>query len=73
MRKLHTITGLHNYNLPDLVAAVEFIEHNHTRFPFARLVHDKFDLDSVNEAFNYALVSGAHRVGVRTCTKPGSE
>lgn len=72
VRKLHTITGLHNYNVQDLVAAVEFIEQNHTRFPFARLVDDKFDLDSVNEAFDYALKSGAHRVGVRTRTNCGS-
>lgn len=72
VRNLHTIAGLHNYNVPDLVTAVDFIEQNHTRFPFARLVHDKFDLDSVNEAFDYAVKSGVHRVGVRTCTKRGS-
>lgn len=66
VRNLHTIKGLHNYNEQDLVAAVNFIEQHHARFPFAGLVHDEFDLDSVNEAFAYALTSGAHRVGVRT-------
>jgi putative phosphonate catabolism associated alcohol dehydrogenase len=73
VRNLHKITGLHNYNVQDLIAAVEFIEHHHTRFSFERLVHDKFDLDSVNEAFNYAVKSGAHRVGIRTCTDSGCE
>lgn len=71
VRKLHTISGLHNYNEQDLVAAVEFIEQGHTRFPFAALVHDKFDLDSVNEAFAYGMTSGAHRVGVRTSSRQG--
>ncbi len=66
VRQVHTIKGLHNYNEQDLVAAVEFIEQNHTRFPFESLVHDKFDLDSVTEAFDYGMKSGAHRVGVRT-------
>jgi D-arabinose 1-dehydrogenase-like Zn-dependent alcohol dehydrogenase len=71
VRNVHTISGLHNYNQRDLITAVEFIEQNHTRFPFASLVHDQFDLDSVNEAFNHGVESGAHRVGVRTCPRPG--
>lgn len=66
VRNLHTIKGLHNYNEEDLIVAVEFIERNHTRFPFESLVHDKFDLDSVNEAFEYGMKSNAYRVGVRT-------
>ena len=66
VRNVHTIKGLHNYNEQDLVAAVEFIETHHTRFPFESLVHDKFDLDAVDEAFDYGMKSGAYRVGVRT-------
>jgi len=66
VRNVHTIKGLHNYNHDDLVAAVEFIERNHARFPFAGLVHDEFNLDAVNEAFAYGLESGAYRVGLRT-------
>jgi len=65
IRNLHTIKGLHNYNEQDFIAAVEFIEQNHERFPFASLVDDRFDLDSVNEAFDCGLKSGAYRVGVR--------
>ena len=70
VRNVHTIKGLHNYNEQDLVTAVEFIEGNHPRFPFESLVHDKFDLDAVDEAFDYGVKSGAHRVGLRlTCRR----
>jgi putative phosphonate catabolism associated alcohol dehydrogenase len=65
VRQLHTLRGLHNYNERDLVAAVEFIEAHHERFPFASLVQDRFDLDQVGEAFAYGVASGAHRVGLR--------
>ena len=65
VRNLHTIRGLHNYNEEDLVTAVAFMEKYYTNFPFEGLVHDTFDLDTVNESFNYAIASGAYRVGVR--------
>ena len=65
IRNIHTIKGLHNYNETDFLAAVEFMEQHHTRFPFLNLVHDQFDLDSVNAAFSHALKSNAYRVGVR--------
>ncbi|MEI8040051.1 MAG: zinc-binding dehydrogenase [Verrucomicrobiota bacterium] len=70
VRGVLTLRGLHNYNEQDLVAAVEFIEKYAQRFPFASLVDDRFDLDSVNEAFDHGIRSGAHRVGVRTRAKP---
>lgn len=66
VRNVHTIRGLHNYNEQDFIAAVEFIEQHHAHYPFERLVHDRFNLEQVNEAFQYGLSSGAHRVGVRT-------
>ncbi|MEI6196511.1 MAG: zinc-binding dehydrogenase [Verrucomicrobiota bacterium] len=65
IRNVHTIKGLHNYNEQDFIAAVSFMEQNHQRFPFESLVHDRFDLNSVNEAFECGLKSGAYRVGVR--------
>jgi threonine dehydrogenase-like Zn-dependent dehydrogenase len=70
IRNVHTIKGLHNYNEQDFIAAVEFMEQNHRRFPFESLVHDGFDLESVDAAFDYGLKSGAHRVGVRIGPKP---
>jgi putative phosphonate catabolism associated alcohol dehydrogenase len=68
VRNVHTIRGLHNYNQQDFVAAVEFIERHHRDYPFGKLVHDRFDLDAVDEAFAYGVTSGAHRVGLR-CTR----
>ena len=67
IRNIHTIKGLHNYNQQDFIAAVEFMEQNYTRFPFESLVHDKFELDAADAAFDYGIKSGAHRVGVRIC------
>jgi putative phosphonate catabolism associated alcohol dehydrogenase len=66
VRNLHTIKGLHNYNEQDLVAAVEFVEQHYAAFPFESLVQDKFDLDHAEDAFAYAMTSGAHRIGIRT-------
>lgn len=65
VRSLLTLKGLHNYNERDLVAAVEFLERHHSRFPFAGLVHDRFGLHQATEAFEYGLSSGAYRVGLR--------
>ncbi len=65
VRNLHLVKGLHNYNQEDLVTAVDFMELHYMDFPFESLVHDKFDLDTVNESFEYALSSGAHRVGLK--------
>jgi putative phosphonate catabolism associated alcohol dehydrogenase len=65
IRNVHTMKGLHNYNQADLIAAVEFMEKHHAIYPFASLVHDRFDLEEVNDAFEYAIKSGVHRVGVR--------
>lgn len=64
IRNIHVIKGLHNYNQEDLVSAVDFMERHYKDFPFESLVHDKFTLDTVNESFEYAVSSGAHRVGV---------
>ena len=65
IRNVHTLKGLHNYNEQDFIAAVEFMEQHHERFPFASLIEDKFDLDTVNAAFDCGLKSGAYRVGIR--------
>jgi len=64
LRRLLTIRGLHNYNREDLVRAVEFIEEQHGQFAFADLVEDRFGLEQVNEAFEYALREHPYRVGI---------
>jgi putative phosphonate catabolism associated alcohol dehydrogenase len=65
IRRVLTIKGLHNYNAEDLVTAVEFMEQNHDRLPFSKLVCDQFDLDSVDEAFQFGMDPAVYRVGVR--------
>ena len=65
IRNVHTIRGLHNYNQQDFITAVEFMERHHGDFPFAELVQDAFNLNSVNEAFHCGLNTGAHRIGIR--------
>lgn len=65
VRNLLTVKGLHNYNDKDLVAAVEFMERYHARFPFADLVQDGFSLEEVDAAFDCGVTAGMHRVGIR--------
>jgi putative phosphonate catabolism associated alcohol dehydrogenase len=65
VRGVLTIKGLHNYDRQDLQTAVEFIEKHHSSFPFGRLVYDRFTLEQVQEAFQFALESGSYRAGVR--------
>jgi putative phosphonate catabolism associated alcohol dehydrogenase len=65
VRQLLTIRGLHNYNSEDLVAAVSFLEQHHQSFPFTALVADRFSLEQVNDAFEYALAFNVYRVGIR--------
>ncbi len=64
VRNLITIKGLHNYNDFDLISAVEFIERNYTVFDFEKLVAGAFNLQSVNEAFEYAVGQNPYRVGI---------
>jgi putative phosphonate catabolism associated alcohol dehydrogenase len=65
VRRLLKLKGLHNYNRQDLIRAAQFFEQHHTEFPFESLVYDGFSLEQVNEAFDFALKSDFHRVGVR--------
>lgn len=64
VRNLITIKGLHNYNDFDLVSAVDFIERNYSVFDFEKLIVGKFNLQSVNEAFEYAIGQNPYRVGI---------
>jgi len=64
VRNLITIKGLHNYNDFDLVSAVDFIEQNYKVFDFEKLIAGDFNLQSVNEAFEYAVDKNPYRVGI---------
>lgn len=65
VRNLVTIKGLHNYNEIDLVSAVDFIEQYHHSFDFELLICGDFNLDQVNDAFEYALNQNPFRVGIQ--------
>lgn len=65
IRNIHTIKGLHNYNNEDLVRAVEFIENNFDKFPFENMIYNNYSLESINEAFDYALKNNPYRVGIK--------
>lgn len=64
IRNIHTIKGLHNYNSEDLILATKFIEENFDILPFDRIVLDQFSLETVNEAFEYAINKNPFRVAI---------
>jgi putative phosphonate catabolism associated alcohol dehydrogenase len=64
VRNLITIKGLHNYNDFDLISAVDFIERHINVFDFEKLIEGDFNLQSVNEAFDYAVDQNPYRVGI---------
>ena len=65
VRKILSIQGVHNYTPPDLRTALDFLERNHTRFPFEQLVAETFALEDADAALTHASHSGALRVAVR--------
>lgn len=58
------IRGVHNYAPEDLAAAVSFLGQHYTKYPFSELLTEMFPLAQVEQAFQYAVASGALRVGV---------
>ena len=66
VRRMLSIQGLHNYMPEDLCRAIEFLHHNHARFPFEELVAETFALEDADAAFHHASRSGALRLAVRT-------
>ena len=69
VRRLLTIRGVHNYVPEDLRTAVQFLQMNQGRFPFAELVEQSFPLSRVNEAVEAAL----RDLPVRVAVSPGKE
>ena len=65
VRRLITISGVHNYVPEDLLTAVRFLEQHHSRFPFGGLVERTFCLANVNEAFQFAEEKRPIRVAIR--------
>jgi alcohol dehydrogenase len=68
VRRLLTITGVHNYIPQDLRDALAFLQAPHTRYPFAELVQPIFPLSEVPAALTHFPQGKAARVGVRPDT-----
>lgn len=65
VRRLLTITGVHNYAPVDLETALEFLSQNHDRYPFGDLIGDSYSLADVDLAFTAAQRSAGKRIMVR--------
>jgi alcohol dehydrogenase len=54
VRKQITIHGVHNYQIEDLLAAAEFMQKNHGKYPFEKLVSHSCKLEQIQEAIKLA-------------------
>lgn len=64
IRRIITITGLHNYNFEDLQNALAFMTNHHKDFPFDEIIAKEFSLAEAAEAFEYAMKHKPLRVGI---------
>ena len=54
LRKLITLSGVHNYHPRHLIQALDFVHVNRKRFPFHDLVDGKYKLEEVGKAMQDA-------------------
>ena len=54
LRKLITLSGVHNYHPRHLIQALDFVVTNRRRFPFHELVDGKYKLEDVGQAMQDA-------------------
>ena len=54
LRKLITLSGVHNYHPRHLIQALDFVAANRKRFPFHDLVDGKYKLEQVGQAMKDA-------------------
>jgi putative phosphonate catabolism associated alcohol dehydrogenase len=64
VRRLITISGIHNYLPNDLATALEFLDQTRSVYPFSALVAETFPLSRVYEAFERARQTTAPRIAV---------
>ncbi|MET4159023.1 alcohol dehydrogenase catalytic domain-containing protein [Agromyces sp. PvR057] len=64
VRRLVTLTGVHNYTPAQLVRAVEFLERSYRTVPLERLVGTAYPLDELDRALEDAATGTHVRVGV---------
>lgn len=65
VRKHLTLRGIHNYAPEHLLAAVQFLQENHRRFPFAELVAEWHPLKDIDLALQRARDPNHIRIGIR--------
>ncbi|MEI8214114.1 MAG: zinc-binding dehydrogenase [Planctomycetota bacterium] len=68
VRRQISLIGIHNYGPEDLVAAVHFMQHAESKYPFAELVGPVFPLNEIDSAMNAARSSK----NIRVCVRPTS-
>ena len=64
LRKLITLSGVHNYHPRHLIQALDFVVTNRKRFPFHALVDGKYKLEEVGKAMQDAAERKVLRAAV---------
>ena len=67
VRRMWTVSGVHNYAPEDLAEAIRFLNENHKKYPFDALVSKTFSLEEIELAVQ-AAETGEH---VRVAVVPG--
>ncbi len=62
--KCVTLRGIHNYHHTALGESIRFVEENRTRYPFAALIGETYQLAEINTAFEHAFRQEVLRVAV---------
>ena len=62
--KCVTLRGVHNYHHTALGDAIRFIDENRSRYPFADLIGETYQLSDINTAFEHALRQEALRIAI---------
>ena len=62
--KCVTLRGIHNYHYTMLGKSVDFVAENRTRYPFAELIGETYQLADINTAFEQAFHQEALRIAI---------
>ncbi|MCY4570357.1 MAG: zinc-binding dehydrogenase, partial [Candidatus Poribacteria bacterium] len=62
--KCVTLRGIHNYHHTALGASIRFVEESRSRYPFAELIGETYQLAQINTAFEHAFRQEVLRVAI---------
>ena len=62
--KCVTLRGVHNYHYTALGTALHFVEENRSRYPFAELIGQTYQLEDINKAFEHAIRQDEIRIAI---------